>query len=459
MRNFYIQDEAFCFNISISDRCYDHKPTPEDYKAMTFHVENLNADELLDRIREGYSICHIFKNNRRIKNNFMYTNEVFIDVDDSTVSMEEVINACELKPTLGYTTFSDGKHNLHRFRLIYIFGEAIRTEEGYKCMYYKLLDWLHLESNKDNCGSSVTQLMNGNSSENIRVFSQHYIYDNNTFLQNCHLELYITTPPPKQYNSDRQFCKNEMTNEDLCAIQELKKGISDFLSKYAYIPIINETSLEYNENGYALYPQLYYRLNIRIDWSNQKHKVLKYKDGECRRKRLYIDTLIMRAIKPKATFIELLYNLVLRRKCFYDNSDKVLTDEILINDVQTVLNMSLDEIYSLNPSKHGAFKTDAIYCQLHGVSRRQHSMTIRKLLNYQSIGEWYDVSMSVNQNHKFAKENGIKVSLNTLKNFCRENSVDMHPDTKPIEKWYDETQSVKKNLEWAKENEIKVSQT
>jgi len=45
-----------------------------------------------------------------------------------------------------------------------------------------------------------------------------------------------------------------MTNEDLCAIQELKKKASDFLSKYSYIPIINETSLEYNENGYALYP-------------------------------------------------------------------------------------------------------------------------------------------------------------------------------------------------------------
>ena len=167
----------------------------------------------------------------------------------------------------------------------------------------------------------------------------------------------------------------------------------------------------------------------------------------------------MRAIKHNATFIELLYNLVFRRKFFYDNSDKVLTDEILINDVQTVLKMNMDEIYSLYPSKHGAFKTDAVYCQLHGVSRRQHSMKVRKMLNHQSIGEWYDVSISVNQNHKFAKGNGIKVSLNTLKNFCRDNAIDMHPDTKPIEKWYDETQSVKKNLEWAKEHEIKVSQT
>lgn len=253
MKNDFL-NEAFCFSISISDRCYDHKPTPEDYKTMTFHIEKINVDGLLDRIREGYSICHIFKNNRRIKNNFMYTNAVFIDVDDSTIPMEELIKECELQPTIAYTTFSDGKNGLNRFRIIYVFGDSIKTEEEYKYLYFYLINSLCLVDNKDNCGAVITQPMNGNSSDNIRVFCQHYIYDKNTFLHNCHLELYITTTQPKQYNSDRHFCKNEMTNEDLCAIQELKKEVSAFLSKYSYIPIINETSLEYNENGYAFYP-------------------------------------------------------------------------------------------------------------------------------------------------------------------------------------------------------------
>lgn len=121
--------------------------------------------------------------------------------------------------------------------------------------------------------------------------------------------------------------------------------------------------------------------------------------------------------------------------------------------------MSLDKVYALNTSKHGAFKTDAVYCSEHGISRRQHSRTVRKWLNHQSIGEWYDVSFSVNQNYKYAKSNNIKVSLNTLKIFCIENGIDMHPDMKPIEEWYNEKQSVKQNLEWAKGKGIKVSQT
>ena len=49
--NLFKQDESFRFDISISDRRYDHKPTSEDYQAMTFHVENLNADKLLDKTK------------------------------------------------------------------------------------------------------------------------------------------------------------------------------------------------------------------------------------------------------------------------------------------------------------------------------------------------------------------------------------------------------------------------
>ena len=207
--------------------------------------------------------------------------------------------------------------------------------------------------------------------------------------------------------------------------------------------IIDETPLDYNIDGYALIPDVYYKLNIRIDWTNEKPKINKYKDGERRRKRLYIDALIMRAIKPNVTFLELLYNLVLRRKFFYDNSDGVLTNKILIEYAQTILKMNMNEIYALHPSKHGIFKTDAVYCSEHGLSRRSHSRTVRKWLNYQNIGGWYDVSKSVNWNYKYAQANDIKTSLNTLKDFCWENGIDMHPERKPIGDWYDETLSVK----------------
>ncbi len=120
--------------------------------------------------------------------------------------------------------------------------------------------------------------------------------------------------------------------------------------------------------------------------------------------------------------------------------------------------MRLDDIYVLKPSQHGKYKTDPDYCRLHGITRRQHSRTVRKWLNYESIGDWYDVGTSVNDNYRYAKENGIKVSLNTLKRFCTENKIDLHPEKRAIGEWYNVNLSVRKNLEWAKEHGIKVSQ-
>lgn len=231
MKENYFQDESFRFNISISDRCYDHKPTPEDYKSMTFHVEELNADELLKRIASGYSLCHIFQDNRRLKNNFLYTNALFVDVDDHSQSMAVFLEGCEKKPTIAYTTISDGKNGLHRFRLIYLLDEQVNSVEEYKCLYGILIKQIGLEQNKDNCGSVAAQLMNGNSDRSIQSFCSYFIYSKYYFLQICQLEISIL--PPSQYSSNRQFCKNDMEEEAVSlaqqAIQDLSGGVTDFL--------------------------------------------------------------------------------------------------------------------------------------------------------------------------------------------------------------------------------------
>ena len=212
--NLFKLNESFRFDISISDRCYDHKPTSEDYKSMSFHVENLSADELIDRIKSGHSICHVFKDNRRTKKNFMYTSAVFIDVDDSPLSMKAFLEGCELKPSIAYTTFSDGRNGTYRFRLIYLFDKQITSTDEYKCLYYCITNMINLERTKDNCGSVTAQLMNGNSNSNVRVFRSNYVWDKLSFLQNCHLELH-TSSSPTQYTSNRQFCKKREANVNM----------------------------------------------------------------------------------------------------------------------------------------------------------------------------------------------------------------------------------------------------
>ena len=455
----YIHDESFRFCISISDRCYNYKPTSEDYKSMSFHVENLNSDELLDRITSGYSICHIFQDNRRIKKNFMYTNAIFIDVDDHPQPMDAFVYGCELKPTIAYTTISDGKNGLHRFRLIYLLDEQIASVDEYKNLYDIFIKKIDLIETKDNCGAVATQLMNGNSSNHIRVFTSYFIYHTHSFLQKVSLELYNT--PPTQHNSNGTLCKTGSNSLEVdSVINLLNKSSTAFLTEFSDTVLVFSTQLEYNEQGYALFPDKFFRLNVRFDWSSGKPHVMKYRDGEGRRKRLYVDALMIKAIRPDITFVELLYNLVFRRQHYYDNSDGVLENRLLIEDTNAVIAMSSEEIDArISNSRHGMFSTDPVWCALHNVTRRKHSRTVAKMINYEKIGEWYDVGSSVLENLKYADDNGIKVSKMTLIRFCKENGISTNPKQRSIEEWYNEKQSVKQNLEWAIEHGIKVSQT
>lgn len=120
---------------------------------------------------------------------------------------------------------------------------------------------------------------------------------------------------------------------------------------------------------------------------------------------------------------------------------------------------SMEELDFITTTKHGKFKTDPIFCRDNDISRRSYSRKVAKMINYESIGEWYDAGKSVRENYQWAQQNGIKACLSTLKNFCRENGVDTAPEKTDIGQWYNPSLSVSDNLKFAKENGIKVSRS
>ena len=137
-------------------------------------------------------------------------------------------------------------------------------------------------------------------------------------------------------------------------IQLLNKSPKAFLTEFSDTILVFQTDLEYNEQGYALFPDRFFRLNVRYEWSSGKPHISKYRDGEGRRKKLYVDALMIKAIQPDITFIELLYNLVYRRQYYYDNSDGVLANRLLIEDAHAVMAMSPEEVDAIiNNSRHG----------------------------------------------------------------------------------------------------------
>lgn len=190
----YTINGLFRFTVSISDKCYPCKPGHNEYMAMSFHKQEVTPEELLDIISAGHTICHVFKGTRRKKTDFLYTSAIFIDVDDSTISMADFLKDCRMQPTIAYTTHSNGQEGFgYRFRLIYIFKNKIYTEEEYIKCYNYIVKQINLENTKDKCGSVCNQLMNGNSNPNIEKYCSNYIYmlpsiDKNEFLSNSFLE-------------------------------------------------------------------------------------------------------------------------------------------------------------------------------------------------------------------------------------------------------------------------------
>ena len=371
----------FEFEISISERAYCAKPKSEDYKSMKFRKVIVNPSKFMEYIRLGYSYCHVFKNDHRSNADFLYTYFVSIDVDDSHVSLANYLEKPYMKPTLAYTTFSNKKNGSYSYRLIYCFLEQIDAQM-YEPLYKSICSYVGLANTKDNCGRVLSQLMNGNSLPDMEYFLSNRIYDVSDFVQISHLRLYCRRGI--EYNPKRLNCKKDsdncINNKIINDLNRLELPV--FLAEYACLGIVEQTKLDYNEDGYCLIPDSFMKVFNRIVWTNKHARISKFKDGEGRRKRLFTDACIIRKIEPDITFEKLLYNLVYRRMRYYDNRDNVLTNKVLIEKAKYVLSLPMDKMDVLSPTKHGKFTTSKKYCNAHNLNRVSYARKVQKDLNY-----------------------------------------------------------------------------
>ena len=407
------------FEISISEKAYSAKPKNEDYKSMKFRKVIVNPSLFLEYIKFGYSYCHVFKNDHRSNADFLYTYFVNIDVDDSKVSLADYLKKPYMKPTLAYTTYSNKKNGLYSYRLIYCFSEKIDAQM-YEPLYNSICSYVGLANTKDDCGRVLSQLMNGNSLPDMEYYLSNRIYNISVFSQIIHLRLYCRGC--NMYNPKRLNCKKDsnysINNKIITDLNRLELPV--FLAEYARVGIVEQAKLDDNEDGYCLISETFMKVFNRIVRNNKKARISKFKEGEGRRKRLFTDACIIRKIEPDITFEKLLYNLVYRRMRYYDNSDNVLTNKVLVEKAMYVLSLPFSDLDVLEPTKHGKFTTSKEYCIEHNLKRISYARKVQKDLNYQSIGEWYDLDKTVSENYNFAKLNGIKVGLTTLKMFCKD---------------------------------------
>ena len=197
--------------------------------------------------------------------------------------------------------------------------------------------------------------------------------------------------------------------------------------RYRYF---DHTELHF-ENGYALIPKDYQEIYrswyfATFEKNNGEIQkiptVKKQRDGNGRRKKLFIAGLIMKKILPSITYEHLLYNLIYEVYYYYDNTDKVLNNSTLKSIAKGVIQTPYEKIQLKSKNKK-KFVVDKAYCAENGLKPNSFKNTVRKMLKDEEIGDVYDCTMSVKENLCVLNDMGIKVGKTKLYDWCKRNGI------------------------------------
>lgn len=446
------RDERFTFETSVSTQNFFDK-NKINWGAVKYQKQTVSINDFAELIKLGYTFCNCFSDNNEVFGqsvktlaNFQYTYSIMIDIDDSEIEMNALISQLKNKPSIAYTTpnnLTEKSNYLYRYRLCYLLNEKVETIQNYNSIYNAikklLIDEVDGFKLKDDCAQSANQQFTG-STEKCDMYISYNVYKLDDFK--------LSDFP---FKNDIEEKKNTLLilngkikltkkptvkiidNEFLSDLDKMKPSdlIEKYRTKYHYF---TSTELKYNDKGVAIIPSDYieiYRSWYKADFikSDGEKKeftaVKKLKDGEGRRKKLFIAGLIMKKIFPEITFEHLLFNLVNERYYYYINTDKQLSNAILADIAAKVISISIEDIKLNSKSKTAKFKVDKAYCEsVLGVSANQYKQVVKKQMNDELIGENYDCSISLKKNILIFKENNIKVGKTKLYEWCKENKIE-----------------------------------
>lgn len=428
-------------NIMTSLSHYQNKPNNEEIRKIEYIRKNLSLDEIADSIRNGYVLSANFtedntttvKQFQRTYENYAGASFIMLDLDnDVECGLGELISGLGIKPTIGYTTYShqqEGKGN--RYRLLYFFKEEIVNINLFKELYQKIVD-INKLSITDNCGKNATQAVFGSHSE-CELINTNLIYSISHFqLEN-------------QNGHSNSIKKKEKNNIELeCLIRD-KEYIDDYwnlsytelLAKYSekYF-FFQHTPLESvsDDVPYIILPSNYveikrywiYSTNLKEDGEvrNVTTKVKPIRDGEGRKKKLYLNGILRRMMIDKLSFEHLLHCLVNELYFYVDNSKDKIDKKQLFEITIRSYNADIEKYKFLNKTKDKRkFIVNREYCIKYNLNNKQVRNLSKRILTNNRIGELYDAMLTDKANIEEFRKYGLEISTKTLQRFRKEMGI------------------------------------
>lgn len=437
----------YSFEVSLSIMTYDHKPNKDtEIPSMRFYKTTTDISGFVNALADGHCYTTVFPFEtfgfKRQKNdkNFLYSNFLSIDFDERKIDMTSFIDAVDYKPTIAYTTCSNGQEGKgFRYRFIYCFEDKLESVSEYKSYVQAVLDANNIPTKDVDPMTFVPSMMFvGNGCGNIEVAVNNILYSkkdfllqNNNILKNNILKNnntsnnIILNNNIKPLNniilngtfSDKQF-------EDDFRMMEIK----DIITKYESIyPNIEHTPLPTvdDDTPYILFPSDYIEINRR--WSKYNGGwSAKLKDGQGRRNKLFTNGVLRRKINPNITFDNLIYNLLFELYYYVSNYDakNIIGKKEIFEIAKNVMDADLSLINAKGTDKE--YMVNRAYCIKYNLSPNQVKNIARKAFNHLKIRELYDSCLTDKENVEMMKEKGFEVSLRTLKRWKDENRITKH---------------------------------
>lgn len=158
-------------------------------------------------------------------------------------------------------------------------------------------------------------------------------------------------------------------------------------------------------------------------------KIRKIKDGEQRRKKLYLNGILRRKMIPNIVFEHLLHCLTFELWYYYENSGRncknIITKHELAIIAADVMRANVDD-YTFEQKDRRQFIVNDAYCQKHNVSRKEARNLAKKLITYERIGMMYDATQTDKVNIEIFQHNGLDISLKTLQRFRNDMGINKY---------------------------------
>ena len=431
-------NESYKFDASVSTQSFKDKNDIHWNKVSYTRGDNITFSLFELLVRGGYCFNHLFQDKKGNQTNFTQhtwkeTFFVCVDIDDCRMNMDQFISNLTFPPTLFYTT-RNHTDKCPRFRILYFFSEKITNLQLYQYLYDRIIKQMEIDNNwksTDNCGRKGTQQMSGNANYNIYYHNNYFIYDLNEF-DNVLMDSPITTNSESiikriREEEEHYSLNDTFQNEEIFQHKEYLDNFfnwneKDVLEAYREeYPIIFNTPLEEvsDDDPYILLPKNYIEIKYPFSTTKGKKHLYQLKDGQQRKRRLFINCILRRLIKRDIKPEHLLNNALWEYKYTIDNSEDSITKKELLNIVINALKANLNEYENLNNYKK-KFRVNKNYCKKYNLSTSQVRNISRKLIKINEIFSLYDFNLTDKENIKIFKENGIKCSLPTLKRYREE---------------------------------------